>query len=121
MQKTKKLVEVLTKAEEALAKDISCRLGEDILEVKVGLEGRTLDILTLKDVAESKPPLSDREKWVLEIIREHPDGILGKLICDEYERRHGLPLEEGTLRGPVMRLLKRYYGVKNRRGIGYYA
>jgi hypothetical protein len=62
------------------------------------------------------PPLSDREQEVLDLIASHPPGaaIPGKAIT----RHTGVC--QSTLTSHIIPKLKRWYGVKNRRGAGYY-
>jgi hypothetical protein len=64
----------------------------------------------------SPPPLTEPEQEVLDLIAAQPAdrGITGKQISN----RTGIG--QSTLTSHVIPKLKRWYGIKNRRGAGYY-
>ncbi len=70
----------------------------------------------------TKKPLSEREGWVLEVIRSAPQGtgITGPAIIADVRQRHRVVIEQGTLTKHIIPKLKKYYGVRNRRRVGYY-
>jgi len=67
------------------------------------------------------PPLTRLEKAVLNIIKVQPKdkGITGNKIIAELARQR-ITTEQSTLTRHIIPKLKRWYGVKNRPGVGYY-
>jgi hypothetical protein len=65
------------------------------------------------------PPLTRLEKAVLNKIPFRPDGILGKELLAELNRA-GVGLDRSVLTSRVIPKLKKWWGVRNRRGVGYY-
>ena len=95
-------------------------LGEVILTFK-----RFYGHLTNNDRRPSEevtppPPLTAIEDSVLEIIRNHPEGIQGPGILEALAKIHENPPHQGTLTRHFIPKLKKWCGVKNRRGVGYY-
>jgi hypothetical protein len=56
---------------------------------------------------------------VLGIIKAHPEGILGRRIIQELGK-HGFPIQQSTLTTHIIPKLKKWYGVENRGGVGYF-
>lgn len=79
---------------------------------------QAVDILT---AGATPPPLTEREGQVLTIIRNQPTGrgITGKKILDRL-RAEGASMEQGTLTGHIIPILKKWHGVRNRGRVGYY-
>jgi hypothetical protein len=75
----------------------------------------------LKPAASTGPPLTATEQRVLALIQAVPQGqgITGRQIIKKLDKE-GFPLDQGTLTRHVVPSLKRYHGVKNRSGVGYY-
>jgi hypothetical protein len=71
--------------------------------------------------ADSAPPLTEAEGKVLELIKQQPKGqaITGPEIISSLNKQ-GFPMEQSTLTRHIIPKLKKGYGVKNRRGVGYY-
>ena len=71
--------------------------------------------------ADSPPPLTEAEGKVLELIKKQPKGqaITGSEIISRLNQQ-SFPMEQSTLTRHIIPNLKEFYGVKNRRGVGYY-
>jgi hypothetical protein len=69
---------------------------------------------------ERKPPLTRNEQYVLNIIKSHPNGIKGRTILGEMLRNHRVTVGQSDLTSRIIPKLKRWHGVKNRPGAGYY-
>lgn len=82
---------------------------------------KTVQAIDMLTEGGDPPPLTENEKRVLSIIQEQPrgDGILGKQIIDQLTTQ-ALPIDQSTLTRHIIPMLKRWYGVDNRRGVGYY-
>jgi hypothetical protein len=111
---------------------LACRLGlpvrrEDLMPPRGGAERerweRELPALRVAARAggmrrrggeSGAPPLSENERRVLDLIPFTPDGITGKQI----ERETGIP--QASLTRHTIPVLKKWHGVKNRPGVGYY-
>jgi hypothetical protein len=67
------------------------------------------------------PPLSETEQHVLDVIRAQPPGkcITGPQIVAALAKLR-FPLALSTLTRHTIPTLKKHYGVRNRRGVGYY-
>jgi hypothetical protein len=70
------------------------------------------------------PQLTDKARAVLELLRSQPSGkgldgsaIRRKLKTREQDR---LTITQAVLTSHIMPILKQHYGVKNKRGLGYY-
>jgi hypothetical protein len=70
-------------------------------------------------VGDPPPPLTGLEEEVLDEIRGHPQGIKGPRIIANLARRR-ITLGQGSLTGRIIPKLKKWYGVRNRRPVGYY-
>jgi hypothetical protein len=71
----------------------------------------------------SKPPLSEKQLAVLNLLRElPPEGALtGEAILNTLAERNPLHnMDLSTLTRHIMPILKTHYGVKNKPRIGYY-
>ena len=60
------------------------------------------------------PPLTDNQTEVLNLIRQHPEGIQGPAITRATD------INQSTLTSSVIPVLKDHYGVTNKGGAGYY-
>jgi hypothetical protein len=71
--------------------------------------------------ASSVPPLTETGAAVLALIKAQPtgSGITGREIVKVLSER-GFPIQQSTLTKHVMPELKKWHGVKNRLGVGYY-
>jgi hypothetical protein len=72
-----------------------------------------------RDRSLAAPPLTAREQAVLEVIKDHPDGIQGGKILSILARR-GRVLDQSTLTRHIIPKLKDWHHVRNRPGVGYY-
>jgi hypothetical protein len=68
----------------------------------------------------SRPPLSDKELQVLKIIKAQSRAITGPGIIKAIARSTNFIVEQSTLTRHIIPKLKKWYGVKNRPGVGYY-
>ena len=78
---------------------------------------RTSSVMVKVPQFPNKPPLSNTEGRVLELITDRPEGILGKEILDKLQ---DISLEQSTLTRHIILNLKAWHGVANRSGVGYY-
>lgn len=66
------------------------------------------------------PPQTDTEREVLDIIRAHPGGIVGKQILKTMKNK-SRDIEQPTLTRHIIPTLRQHHRAKNRRGgVGYY-
>jgi hypothetical protein len=68
----------------------------------------------------TSPPLTELEEAVLQLVpRGHGDGISGKEIIAAINKSRP-SVGQSTLTTHIMPKLKKWYGVANRNGVGYY-
>ena len=65
-------------------------------------------------------PITATGHLVLNVIRDHPEGIMGEAIIREVEHRGGPTISFPNLRKYIIPELKKMSGVTNRPGVGYY-
>jgi len=70
-----------------------------------------------------KPPLTEKAAAVLKLLRDLPAerGLTGPRILDELSAQTPpIQLDQSTLTTHILPVLKKHYGVKNTRRVGYY-
>jgi hypothetical protein len=71
---------------------------------------------------DDRKPLGDNEAAVYEIIKALPKhrAITGKDLLNRLEKEKDIIIDQSTLTKNIIPFLKKEYGVKNKRGAGYY-
>lgn len=72
-----------------------------------------IEVAALTAATPTGEPLTDTEQAVFDVIRSK-GPITGKKICNT------VGTDQGTLTSRIIPVLKKRYGVKNKRGAGYY-
>lgn len=92
----------------------ACRLLSDLLRPITESTGT-------QAAAKQRPPLTDLQHAVLEVIQNCPrgKGVTGREICAKLSKE-GRNVIQSTLTRHVLPDLMRNYGVSNRPGVGYY-
>ena len=97
-----------------------CRRCASLLQIYMGRVAKDLGIGKTSQEVQRRPPLSDKAAAVLKLLKGLPEhrGLTGKEILEELDGQ-GAFLDQSTLTKSIIPAL-RLYGVKNKRGAGYY-
>jgi len=79
------------------------------LAIQANGDGRTVKLTAL----------SKREKAVYDIIPKAPDAIILPDLLDRLAKK-GMILDDSAITKDIMPRLKKYYGVENRKQVGYF-
>jgi hypothetical protein len=76
---------------------------------------------TISENPKDNPPLSQKTLAVLKLLKTIPEGeaMTGPKILETLDKKN-IYIDQSTLTKIIIPELRLYYGVKNRRRIGYY-
>ncbi len=106
-------------SDSSIAHDETQKTGPD--DVQDSKAGHTLP--REKEAKKAKPPLTERENLVVEVLKSIPPGkgMIGKAILDKISKDGGPTIGDSELTGRIiLNLKKEGYKIKNRKGAGYY-